>query len=82
MHVTTARQETDTSVPLTSAMAFFQTFCRDFHNFLPWRSRTFAVAFSNSLIIHQAKTKKITTVKEVLIPRLKVAEHSFRTCFC
>ena len=27
-------------------------------------------AFSNSLIIHQAKTKKITTVKEVLIPGL------------
>ena len=26
--------------------------------------------FSNSLIIHQAKTKKITTVKEVLIPGL------------
>ena len=30
----------------------------------------FNVAFSNSLIIHQAKTKKITTVKEVLIPGL------------
>ena len=26
--------------------------------------------FSNSLIIHQAKTNKITTVKEVLIPGL------------
>ena len=26
--------------------------------------------FSNSLIIHQAKTKQITTVKEVLIPGL------------
>ena len=30
----------------------------------------FDKAFSNSLIIHQAKTKKITTVKEVLIPGL------------
>ena len=28
------------------------------------------IYFSNSLIIHQAKTKKITTVKEVLIPGL------------
>ena len=26
--------------------------------------------FSNSLIIHQAKTKEITTMKEVLIPGL------------
>ena len=30
----------------------------------------FYFGFSNSLIIHQVKTKKITTVKEVLIPGL------------
>ena len=28
------------------------------------------ISFSNSLIIHQVKTKKITTVKEVWIPGL------------
>ena len=28
------------------------------------------ITFSNSLIIHQVKTKKITTVKEVWIPGL------------
>ena len=31
--------------------------------------------FSNSLMIHQVKIKKITTVKEVLIPGL--SEHRF-----
>ena len=31
--------------------------------------------FSNSLIIHQVKTKKITTVKEGWIPGLKVTSH-------
>ena len=33
-------------------------------------SRVVDSYFSNSLIIHQAKTKKITTVKEVWIPGL------------
>ena len=31
----------------------------------------FPIVFSNSLIIHQVKTKKITTVKEVWIPGVK-----------
>ena len=30
----------------------------------------FKTTFSNSLIIHQVKTKEITTVKEVAIPDL------------
>ena len=32
--------------------------------------KTDAIAFSNSLIIHQFRTKEITTVKEVWIPGL------------
>ena len=36
----------------------------------PPKSRHYYVYFSNSLIIHQAKTKEITTLKEVLYPVL------------
>ena len=34
------------------------------------QGRSFENAFSNSLIIHQVKTKEITTMKEVLTPDL------------
>ena len=36
----------------------------------PQLNLSLSIKFSNSLIIHQVKTKKITTVKEVWIPGL------------
>ena len=57
---------------IISIILFYPEICGllDFLYTLTNRQENFPISFSNSLIIHQAKTKKITTVKEVLIPVL------------
>ena len=51
--------------------ALFGRTCLEGNLELPYpKDHSYENYFSNSLIIHQAKTKKITTVKEVLIPGL------------
>ena len=50
---------------LSTKLIFFFKFA-----WLPFVCQVYSLAFSNSLIFHQLKTKRITTMKEVWIPHL------------